>query len=597
MKNTKLPKTLPRFIWHFIKPYKFVAILYVFMLVAAGFWGPLNSLLIKELINRLSTLQPGVTSPLFWPAAFIVLNFIIFDNVTWRTVGYIDYKYQLVIKNKIERELLALTLEHSHQFFLDRLSGRISSQIAIVAESIESIIFINGIHNLIRGASLLLVSLATTYYVHPLFFAVLFVWITLFSLVSLGLSRRLIQLSDRYAGSTSATSGQIVDCITNQTTVRTFAHKTYELTRLDTFLTDRLKAFQDKEFLVLTLYWTQGLMIAAMLGFSCYFLVFLYEKGLVTQGDFALILGLALHLGDTVWWTMNQVNNVNKAIGACKQGLAGLIVTPEIVEKKDALDLVVKKGAITFESVEFSYRDMPALFANTSVTINGGEKVGLVGYSGSGKSTFVNLILRLYDVTNGRITLDGQDIRSVTQNSLRAAIALIPQDPTLFHRSLIDNIRYGKLDASDEEVIAAAQKAQADQFITTLPLGYNALVGDRGVKLSGGQRQRIAIARAILKDAPLLVLDEATSQLDSLTEQEIQENLWDLMKGKTTIVIAHRLSTILHMDRILVFDAGKIVEDGTHEALLNQNGIYTRLWNAQHDGFLPDKEHYEGAHL
>ena len=215
------------------------------------------------------------------------------------------------------------------------------------------------------------------------------------------------------------------------------------------------------------------------------------------------------------------------------------------------------------------------------------------GYSGGGKSTFVNLILRLYDVTDGHVLIDDQDIRDVTQDSLRGNIAMIPQDPSLFHRSLLENIRYGRIEATDDAVIEAAKKAHANDFIRRLPQGYESLVGERGVKLSGGQRQRIAIARAILKNAPILILDEATSQLDSITEREIQDSLWELMQHKTTIVIAHRLSTLLHMDRIIVFDQGKIVEDGTHTELLNKKGLYKKLWDAQVGGFLQDKKQDE----
>jgi ATP-binding cassette subfamily B protein len=268
--------------------------------------------------------------------------------------------------------------------------------------------------------------------------------------------------------------------------------------------------------------------------------------------------------------------------------LSTLIVPQDIQDKTDARDLSIYKGQISFDHVEFQYKDTAPLFQKKSITIEAGQKVGLVGYSGSGKSTFVNLILRLFDVTDGSIKIDDHDIRDLTQDSLRRNIAMIPQDPTLFHRSLMDNIRYGRIEATDEEVIEAAKKAHAHEFISKLPQGYDSPVGERGVKLSGGQRQRIAIARAILKNAPILILDEATSQLDSVTESDIQDSLWDLMQNKTTIVVAHRLSTLLHMDRIMVFDQGKIVEDGTHKELLAMHGLYKNLWDAQVGGFIPD---------
>jgi ATP-binding cassette subfamily B protein len=334
----------------------------------------------------------------------------------------------------------------------------------------------------------------------------------------------------------------------------------------------------------------QGGLIAMMMACSCYFLVVLYGKNLVTIGDFALILGLSMETGHMVWFTMSEVDEFNKATGRCKQSLKTLMVPLEIEDKLNSTTLNCAKGAITFNRIAFHYKDNQPLFQNQSIEIKAGQKVGLVGYSGGGKSTFVHLILRIYDIKDGAILIDGQDIRNVTQASLRANIAMIPQDPSLFHRSLMENIRYGRIDASDAEVRSAAQKAHAHAFIEMLPQGYDSLVGERGIKLSGGQRQRIAIARAILKNAPILILDEATSQLDSVTENLIQTSLWQLMHDKTTLVIAHRLSTLLRMDRILVFDQGMIVEDGTHAQLLANNGLYKTLWDAQLGGFLPDKK-------
>ena len=259
-----------------------------------------------------------------------------------------------------------------------------------------------------------------------------------------------------------------------------------------------------------------------------------------------------------------------------------------LLDTPHAQELKVTQGKIQFQKVHFQYPNTDPLFSNKSLTIQHGQRIGLVGYSGSGKTTFVNLILRLFDLQSGHILIDGQDIAKVTQTSLRNALTFIPQEPSLFHRSLMENIRFGRPNATDEQVIAAAKQAHAHEFITTLPKGYDTLVGERGIKISGGQRQRIAIARAILKNAPILLLDEATSALDSFTEGQIQESFFSLMEGKTTIVIAHRLSTLLNMDRILVMAQGKIVEDGNHEDLLKKSGLYQSLWEAQVGGFLPD---------
>lgn len=260
----------------------------------------------------------------------------------------------------------------------------------------------------------------------------------------------------------------------------------------------------------------------------------------------------------------------------------------EIVDAPDAKPLEVAEGRIEFRDVTFGYHPDQPVFKELNVVIEPGQRVGLVGFSGSGKSTFVSLILRNYEPQAGKIRIDGTDIAEAMQESLHAQVSLIPQDPTLFHRSLKENIGYGKLGASDREIADAAAFAHADEFIRAMAEDYDSLVGERGVKLSGGQRQRIAIARVMLKDAPILILDEATSSLDSVTEKTIQENLARLMGKKTVIAIAHRLSTIAYLDRILVFDRGHIVEDGTHEELLALKGYYYRLWNMQAGGFLPD---------
>lgn len=587
--NHSLPKNLLPFIWHFLKPYKRIVLLYVCIALLAGCWGPFNSMLIKYMINMLSPSPIENISLLTWPATLLVLNFIVFDNFTWRSIGYLNYKFQPVIKNKIIIETFRFVLDSSQQFFQDNLAGRISNQINTLADNIERIL-----HRIsadfIRCFSLIVIAFGSTYYVNTKFFYTLTIWFLTFSVFSIIMSKRLVNLSDAHTDSESLISGQLVDNITNISNVRIFARQFYEINHLEKVLLLTKKTFQKKEIFLVTLHAVQGGLIATMLGFMVYFLIHLYKNHSISIGDFALILGLSMEVAHITWYTMSQVDEFHQAVGKCKQSLNRLIVPQDIKDKKNAKNLWIKKGEIVFKDVKFHYKGTDPLFQNKSVTIEAGQKVGLVGYSGGGKSTFVNLILRFYDVTDGYILIDGQDIRDITQNSLRENIAFIPQDPSLFHRTLMENIRYSRIEATDEEVIEAAKKAHAHEFINKLHQGYASLVGERGVKLSGGQRQRIAIARAILKNAPILILDEATSQLDSLTESEIQESLWVLMQNKTTIVIAHRLSTLLHMDRIIVFDQGKIVEDGTHTELLSKNGLYKNLWEAQVSGFLPDKK-------
>ncbi len=586
MKNL-LSQNLWSFIWHFLKPYKHIVVIYVCTAFLAGFWGPFNSLLIKHLINLLPSVQGGDVSILVIPASLVFVNFIVFDNFTWRGITYILATFTPAITNSIVGELRDYTLRHSHQFYQDTLSGKISKQICNMADGVEKLIS-SVASNFLRGASLLLAAIIAAYFANPIFCFILIAWFVVFVGVSIIMSKNLVALSDGQATAESIVVGELNDSLSNHGSVRIFAGNMYEKTRMIPFFRVQQKAYFDVHYYALLLHSIQGGLIAIMMAVSCYFLVYLYSQNLVTIGDFALILGLSMETGHVMWFTMSQVDEFNKAVGRCKQSLNSLMIPHEIQDKESARPLKCQRGQITFSDIKFHYKGTQPLFQNKSISIESGQKVGLVGYSGSGKSTFVNLILRLYDVTDGRILIDGQDICDVTQDSLRRSIAMIPQDPSLFHRTLMENIRYGLIEATDEEVIEAAKKAHAHEFISKLPEAYESQVGERGVKLSGGQRQRIAIARAILKNAPILILDEATSQLDSVTESVIQGSLWELMKHKTTIIIAHRLSTLLHMDRILVFDKGKIVEDGTHAELLVKGGLYKALWDTQVGGFLPD---------
>ncbi len=588
-RNTALPKTLFPFIWLFLKEHKMIVYMVVFLSIIAGFWGPLNSVLIKQLIDLLPSVNDGNMAVLAIPASLIVLNFIVFDNFTWRSVNYIWAKYVPVVQNKIIAVMLDYALSQSHGFYQNTLSGKVSKQITNLSDGVIDIITYK-MTNFLRGGSLLLAAFAASYYVNGVFCLILITWFIIFAFFSISMSKKIVNLADKLAEEETVVVGELVDCLSNHSNVRIFGRKFQEHLRMMPFFDNQRKAYYSLNIYSIMLYCIQGGLIAIMMSFTVFALVKLYGKGLVTIGDFALILGLSMETGHMTWFLMSEVDHFNKAAGKCKQSLISLIVPLEIQDKADTTTLNCAHGTITFDNVKFHYKGTEPLFQNKFIEIKAGQKVGLVGYSGGGKSTFVNLIRRLYDVTDGAILIDGQDIRDVTQDSLRENIAMIPQDPSLFHRSLMDNIRYGRANSTDEEVIEAAKKAHAHEFISSLPQGYDSLVGERGVKLSGGQRQRIAIARAILKNAPILILDEATSQLDSVTESLIQESLWELMQNKTTIVIAHRLSTLLHMDRILVFDKGKIVEDGAHSELLAKAGLYKHLWDAQVGGFLGDEK-------
>ena len=316
------------------------------------------------------------------------------------------------------------------------------------------------------------------------------------------------------------------------------------------------------------------------------FVIYLWLQYQITTGEVAQVFGTMWNIAAVMWAVGGALPAFFQSFGIAKQAYSVMLDPQDMGDKPEAKELKIKAGEIVFQKVSFYYGEKK-LFSNEQAHIRGGEKVGLVGFTGAGKSTFISLILRFFPLHSGKILIDGQDIADVTLESLRHQIALIPQDPVLFHRTLRENISYGKPNATEAEIFAAAKLAHCDEFIRNIPAGYEAKVGERGTKLSGGEKQRIAIARAILVDAPILILDEATSSLDSVTEKYIQDSIAKLMQGRTTIVITHRLSTLSRMDRILVFDNGKMIEEGTHAALLGINGMYARMWNMQVGGFLP----------
>jgi len=598
-RDLTLPQTLFPFIWHFLKSYQWTVIVYMVLAILAGFWGPFNSMLMKQVINVL----PQMTGPdsdlsaLMQPASLIVMNVIVFYNFTWQGIAYIQAQCVPRIINQIIGQLMDHMLGKSHQFYQDNLSGKIAKQITNLSDGVEKLLS-SIAASFLRGSSVLCTAIIATYFINPIFCSILIIWFVIFASMSFRMSKKLVVYSDAQAAAESSVIGELVDSLANHSNVRIFSGQSFEHGRMTPFFDAQQQAYTETHSYALWIYSLQGGLIALMLACTTYCLVYLYRQNLVTIGDFALILGLFIETAHMMWFAMLEVDEFNKVVGRCQQSLTAFMIPFEIPETPNAQTLQCSQGHIRFDKVQFFYKGTVPLFQNQSFEIPAGQKVGLVGYSGGGKSTLVHLILRLYDITEGAIYIDGQDLREVTQQSLRENIAMIPQDPSLFHRSLKDNIRYGRMDATDQDVIVAAKKAHAHEFIEKLPQGYDALVGERGMKLSGGQRQRIAIARAILKNAPILILDEATSQLDSMTENIIQESLWNLMNSrfesegegkKTVLVIAHRLSTLLHMDRILVLDKGVIIEDGTHAQLLLKKGLYKALWDAQSDGFLPEK--------
>jgi ATP-binding cassette subfamily B protein len=546
--------------------------------------------LLKSIVDRLiASPQANVFIALGVPIIlYLGMHFLLHNS--FRLYDYfVAIKMIPRMRKNIANDALDMLIDKTHTYYQNNFSGSLTNKINDLANSVPDILQIT-IDRFFSHTLALIIAIITLWQVNILFSSFMLIQTVLFIVGALIFSKRLTRLADNWSEHGSIITGKITDVLSNILSVRLFTAKNYEKRSLNKTFQGAVTAEEKLQWSYFWMWLCYGLSAFAVHAFSFYFLCKGRQEGWVTIGDFVLVLGINNAVFDFLWQVAKEFSQFSKLYGKITQALRSILDKPEIVDKIDAKSLIVSKGQITFESVKFHYKGTEPLFQNKSITIEAGQKVGLVGYSGGGKSTFVNLILRLYEVTDGHIYIDGQNIRDVTQDSLRSNIAMIPQDPSLFHRTLRENIHYGRIEATDEEVIGAAKKAHAHEFISQLHDGYESLVGERGVKLSGGQRQRIAIARAILKNAPILILDEATSQLDSVTESNIQESLWELMQDKTTIVIAHRLSTLLHMDRIIVFDQGKIIEDGTHTELLRSNGLYKTLWEAQVGGFLPDKK-------
>ena len=549
----------------------------------------LRPYIIKWILN---TAAQGPSDVLLYELALLSALFCVTLGIVvggFRAFDWMLMRMEPKLRQHISDYLIRYMLGHSHTFYQQHMSGSLTDHVNNVARSIPQMLKIV-IERFFVIVFALVIALITMMRFHMVLALTMLLWVFVFILVALLVARPAQELSDIASEAHSVATGCVTDTVSNMMSVSLFTGELYEASLLDKTFEKTAKAEQDRDWLLLKVQAFHTVSFLVLEVVSLTVLVRGVSAGWVTPGDFSLILGINLSLIWVLWGLMQDLTTFIKAFGEISQGLKALTTPYDMIDAPNAPDLHVRRGEIVFENMDFEYSPENRIFKNVSITIPSGQKVGLVGYSGSGKSTFVNLILRLYDIQSGKILIDGQDIALVTQRSLRGSIALIPQDPSLFYRSLRDNIRYGRPHATDEDVVIAARHAHADKFIEKMPEGYDSLVGERGLTLSGGQRQRVAIARAFIKESPILILDEATSALDSITESYIQESLEHLMQEKTTLVVAHRLSTLMHMDRILVFDKGQIIEDGTHQELLDQKGQYCTLWNAQVHGFLPNHE-------
>jgi len=481
-------------------------------------------------------------------------------------------------------------LGQSSEFFQNDFAGRLANRVMQMGPAVEDSTYM-ALEGIWYAAVYVLGAIIVLMQIDMRLAAPMIIWLAVYVVFVTRIATRVATVSERMTETKSLVTGRIVDAYTNIESVKLFAHGKRE----EAYVLSAMKRHRIRFQRFLRLMTKLTFNLASMNGFLMVGVIgpaiWLWTKGLVSVGEVAAASALTIRLNGMTGWIMWVTIRLFEHAGVIREGLQSLAVPQAVTDKPNAPDLHLTKGKIEVADLSHHYGKGKGGLDRISLTINPGEKIGLVGRSGSGKSSLVNLLMRFRDAEQGQILIDGQSVSEVTQDSLRNQIGMVTQDSSLLHRSVRANILYGKPDASDAEMIQAAKRAEAHDFILDLKdskgrTGYDAFVGERGVKLSGGQRQRIAIGRVILKDAPILVLDEATSALDSEVEATIQQTLYGMMQGKTVIAIAHRLSTIAQMDRIIVLDAGRVVEEGSHSELLARDGLYASFWNRQSGGFI-----------
>lgn len=584
-KYNNLPQNLASFVLYFLKPYwKRWAALLIFT-AYLGLFVSLEPFSLKLIIdNVLKAVQLDNVTPLLMFVGFFIFVRIIHSLSAFGIDSLLGYIHPDIRKD-IAAQLLNNLWYHKETFYQEELSGSLASKISTIQDSVKNLL--DNSRRIFRFFCEILFACLSTSLIHPIYIFVILAWSSVFVIFGFLFSSRLNKLSYRLSESSNEALGKIVDAISNAFTVKIFHRYNYENGYIYPFIKEvanRDKSFrllQAKSWIVLDVFCL--LLSLGMLGI----LIYLMNKTSITAGDFTFIFMITSSLTATVFGILEQFEEFINNIGAGRQSLEVFFKDINSKEINCNQELQVKKGDIEFQQVNFKYGDK-TIFDNLSIKIKKGEKVGLVGISGSGKSTFVKLIMRLIEPDKGTILIDNKNISNVDQGNIMEAISFVNQDPLLFHRSIKENIGYGNPLASEEEIILASKKAHIHDFIISLQQGYDTLVGEKGMKLSGGQRQRIAIARAFLKHSKILIMDEATSSLDTITEKEIKNSLENLIQGTTAIIIAHRLSTVSKLDRILVFDKGRIIEEGSPNKLLKQNGLYKKLWDRSVDGLLPE---------
>lgn len=581
MKQQTSSKDLCLFLWLFFRQH---LLSFVLLLVISFTWSfdstlwPYTLGLIVDTLTLHEASREAVVSALKTPICYGLSLWLLIE-LGYRTQGFLLARFLPKFEASIRMTLFDHIQKHSPSYFNKHMAGSLTNKITDMTTHATQALW-QFLYSIFPAFGTFLVSLYFYSKINVFFTVILCLLILAYVSICLVFSKKCMQKEQEHAEARSRLLGKILDSFYNNFTVnllyRFKQEKLYIQHYQNQEMRKQLEAKKYVELMRMSLsltFLTGGVIING-------FMLYLWKAGSLSTGEIVQVFNMTWNIILILWYAGAEIPSLFQSVGILKQALSIFSDPQDVEDAETTPELVVTSGAIEFKNVAFDY-EAKQLFHELNVTIRGGEKLGLVGHSGAGKSTFVNLILRLFPLQSGSICIDGQDIASISLASLRHHIAFIPQDPMLFHRSIAENIHYGKESASFEKIEQIASMAACDTFINASSHGYQTLVGERGSKLSGGERQRVAIARAMLSDAPIIILDEATSALDSVTEQHVQKSLETLMRNKTTLIIAHRLSTLAKMDRILVFHEGKIVEEGTHEELLAKNGHYVTMWETQ----------------
>ncbi|MFA6190446.1 MAG: ABC transporter ATP-binding protein [Candidatus Staskawiczbacteria bacterium] len=590
-KSIKYPKVglkeVFRAFWNGMRPRKGHFFVLVFSVVAANIITIIIPIFYKQFFDVISA---GTDKSIIVPQLFSIVFWVLFLNaIIWlfyRFATVANNYYEPIVMANLKQQSYDHLMQHSYSFFVNNFAGSLVQKINRFSRAFERLTD-NLVWNLLPLVVRVISIFVVVFFINKWMAYIILIWTVVFLSFNVIFSRWKLKYDIKVAEIDSVATGYLSDTISNQNTIQLFNGFEFESQGYKKVTNDQVKTT--------TIAWNLDAIIEggqSFLSFAIEFVLFYFaikywDQGLITIGVFVMLQTYVIGIINQLWGFTRLVRDLYQGYADSKEMVEIKLLPHEIKDVTFAKELLLDKGGIEFKDLEFKYGQGKQVLKDINLTIKPGEKIALIGPSGAGKTTFVRLLLRFYAATSGQILIDGQDISQVTQESLRKNISMVPQDPILFHRTLAENIAYGSRGATKEQIEKAAELAHCDDFIKNLSNGFETFVGERGIKLSGGERQRVAIARAILKSAPILILDEATSSLDSNSEHLIQDALNNLMKHKTTIVIAHRLSTIQKMDRIIVIDQGKIIEQGSHSELLkNKNSLYKKLWELQAGGFL-----------